>query len=199
MTIHLIRHAETVFNASRVVQPAETPLSERGRLQAEQLATRLATAGITRILSSDLARAVATAEAIGRSTGATLGLDPDLQERNFGAVRGTPYAELREDIFAAQYVPPGGESWAVFHARVDRVWDRVVKRERLGDGLAIVTHGLVCWSIVSRHLEPGHGEPPMRFGNTGVTVIDGPAPWQVRLLDCTAHLDERTRVEGARA
>jgi broad specificity phosphatase PhoE len=199
VTIHLVRHAETVFNATRVVQPADTPLSERGRAQAERLAARLATAGIRAIRTSDLPRALMTAETIRRHTGAALEIDPDLAERNYGAIRGTPYAELREDIFGPDYVPPGGETWEEFHARVDRAWARILAAAAGTDGLAVVTHGLVCWSIVSRHVTRGSEAcTSMRFGNTSLTVLDGP-PWRAGLVDCTAHLDAATRGEGMQA
>lgn len=197
MTVYLLRHAETVFNAARVVQPPETPLSERGLAQVARLADRLADAGIGCIWSSDLPRALVTAQALATRTGAPLRIDPDLQERNFGTVRGTPYADLREDIFGPDYVPPDGESWAAFHARVDRAWTRIVV-EPATTPIAVVTHGLVCWSIVSRHVTDAPASS-MRFGNTSVSVLDGPAPWRARLVDCTAHLDDATRAEGARA
>jgi len=61
MSILLIRHGETALNAARVVQPADTPLSERGAAQAAALARRLADFGIAAILSSDLPRAAQTA------------------------------------------------------------------------------------------------------------------------------------------
>ena len=168
--------------------------------QAERLAARLGDAGLRSIRSSDLPRALVTAEALSRVTRVPISLDPDLQERNYGDVRGTPYAELREDIFGPDYVPPGGESWDVFHARVDRAWARVLAGLGSGDDtMAVVTHGLVCWSIVSRHVRQ-EATPctSMRFANTSVSILDGP-PWQARLVDCTAHLDEELRGEGARA
>jgi broad specificity phosphatase PhoE len=199
-TIYLLRHGETALNASRVVQPADTPLSERGARQAERLAERLASVGLRGIRSSDLPRAHETAAAIARATGLPIALDPDLQERNYGAVRGVPYAKLTEDIFGPDYVPPDGESWAAFHARVDRAWARIA-RECAGDGsFAVVTHGLVCWSMLSRHVI-GDETPctSMRFANTSVSIVDGPAPWRARLVDCTAHLDDVLRADGARA
>jgi probable phosphoglycerate mutase len=196
--LYLVRHAESVLNAARVVQPPETPLSDRGRLQAERVAARLADAGVTRVLSSDLPRAHATAETIAQRTNAPITIDPELAERNYGAIRGTPYAELRDDIFGSDYVPPEGESWAVFHARVDRAWSRVLAAvTEAGGPIAVVTHGLVCWSIVSRHVDTTDAPcTTMRFGNTSLTILDGPAPWRTRLVDCTAHLDDVTR-DGA--
>ena len=145
-------------------------------------------ADIRSIRSSDLPRALSTAEALAARTGAPIELDPDLQERNYGSVRGTPYAELTEDIFGPDYAPPDGETWAAFHARVDRAWQAIVGASaRAGGPLAVVTHGLVCWSIVSRQVTAADA-PGMRFGNTSVTVLHGPTPWRAEIVDCTAHL-----------
>jgi broad specificity phosphatase PhoE len=188
----LIRHGETVGNAARIVQRPDSPLSPRGAVQAERLARRLAGEGIVRIVSSDLARAAATAEHLHRATNAPVAFEPLLQERNFGDLRGTPYAELRLDPFAPDYAPPNGETWPVFHARVDRAWARVQALAAATRGtLAVVTHGLVCRSLVGRHLVLTGGQTaPESWGNTALTIVEGPAPWRVRLLNCVAHLEE---------
>jgi probable phosphoglycerate mutase len=189
-SIFLIRHGETPGNAGRIVQTPDTPLSTRGIDQAKRLAQRLERTGIARILSSDLVRATMTAECIRLTTGVSLRLDPLLQERNFGDLRGTPYDRLTLDIFAPGYEPPGGESWEVFHARVDRAWGFVRQIAAESDGhLAVVTHGLVCRSLAARHLVlPAGQEAPERWANTGLTIADGPL-WRVSLLNCTVHLD----------
>lgn len=189
--IFLIRHGETAGNASRVVQRPDTPLSPRGVAQAERLARRVANAGIARIVSSDLTRAAETARSLHRLTGAPLSFDPLLHERNFGDLRGTPYADLDFDPYAADYVPPNGESWAVFHARVDRAWARATGLAGTTDGhLAVVTHGLVCRSLAARHLVlPDDATMPPRWQNCSLTIVECPAPWRVRLLNCVAHLD----------
>ena len=191
MSILLIRHGETELNATRVVQPPDTPLNERGIAQADCLARRLLSSGVAHILTSDQTRAKMTAECLLAATGAPLSLDPGLCERNFGDIRGTPYSELKEDIFAPGYMPPGGELWSVFDARVDAAWDRVTARARLVQGnLAVVTHGLVCRSLAARKLElPESVAQPQRWGNTGLTIVDGGPPWTVQLLNCTAHLE----------
>jgi probable phosphoglycerate mutase len=192
MSIFLIRHGETVGNASRVVQHPDNPLSPRGEAQAERLARRLAGAGIARIVSSDFARAASTARALERVLGVPLTFEPLLQERSFGDLRGTPYAELGLDMFAPDYAPPNGETWEVFHHRVERAWARV---QALAAGtaghLAVVTHGLVCRSLAERHLVLGPGEiAPLKWENTSLTVCEGPTPWRVGLLNCVAHLDD---------
>ena len=106
MAIFLIRHGETLGNASRTVQLPDNPLSPRGIAQAERLARRLEREGITAILASDFARAAQTAERLARVTGLADPPRPLLQERNFGDIRGTPYAELGFDMFAPDYAPP---------------------------------------------------------------------------------------------
>ena len=192
MAIFLIRHGETLGNASRTVQLPDNPLSPRGAAQAERLARRLAREGIALILSSDYARAVTTADHLRRATGAPVRYSPLLQERNFGDLRGTPYAELGFDMFEPDYAPPNGETWEAFHARVDRAWALVQDTAARTEGhLAVVTHGLVCRSLAARHLVLPLGEAaPIAWGNTALTIIEYPAPWQVRLLNCIAHLDD---------
>ncbi len=142
MTIYLVRHGETIFNARRVLQFPDTPLSERGIEQAERLAERLADAGIVRILSSDHLRAVATAQAIRKAVVETrerissdrarspqeipLEIDPVLRERNFGGYRGRSYDDLDEEVFAPDHIPPEGESVIAFEARIVDVWERIL-------------------------------------------------------------------------
>ena len=197
MSIFLIRHGQTASNARRIVQTPETPLSPTGVEQAQRLSRRLAAAGIGRILSSDLVRAAMTAERLRAATAAPLVFDALLQERNYGEIRGTPYAELDVDLFAPDYAPPGGETWEQLHARVDRAWERIQAAAVETQGhLAVVTHGLVCHSLVSRRLEwtqpasePALSDRPLVFENTALTIVDGPSPWRVRLFACTAHLN----------
>lgn len=194
MQIFLIRHGETASNAAHIVQTPDTPLNERGIAQVERLAERLADAGITRILTSDLSRAHMTAERLQANTGAVLDLAPLLQERNFGDLRGHSYADLGIDIMDPQYTPPGGESWDVFHTRVESAWQRVqraiAQAIRGNEGnLAVVTHGLVCHGLALRHLSlPAGAETPRRWDNASLTTIDGAPPWCVHLLNCCAHL-----------
>ncbi len=199
--LFLIRHGETVGNASRTVQFPDNPLSSRGVVQAERLARRLAREGVAHIVSSDFARARSTAETLQRVTGAPLSFEPLLQERNFGDLRGTPYAELGLDMFAPDYAPPNGETWPTFHARVDLAWARVQALASVTGGrLAVVTHGLVCRSLAARHLVlPAGAVAPERWENTSLTIVDWPAPWRVRLLNCIAHLDDLDAVPLADA
>jgi probable phosphoglycerate mutase len=186
MAILLVRHGETVGNATRVVQRPDAALTERGLRQAARLAERLFAHGFAHVLCSDLLRARMTAEPL-RARGAVIEETPLLQERDFGDLRGTPYAELTEDLFARSYVPPNGESVDVFHRRVARAFALVVERCRgVAGSLVVVTHGLVCNAILENHA-PAAALPEF-FHNTGVTVLDPAPPHTVRLVNCTRHL-----------
>lgn len=190
--ILLVRHGETDANAARVVQFPDARLSAAGRLQAERLALRVADCGIAHILCSDMERALETAAPIAARTGVPVTADPLLRERDFGDLRGTPYTELRVDPFAADYAPPNGETWADFHARVERAWMLVSQlASRVPGSLLVVTHGLVCHALVERHLSLDAGTAaPERWHNTALTWIEPAPPWKVQRLHCIQHLQD---------
>jgi 2,3-bisphosphoglycerate-dependent phosphoglycerate mutase len=190
MTILLVRHGETDGNAARILQLADVPLNERGMRQAQWLARRLFSQGFVHILCSDLLRARMTAAPLAAHAGITVEESPLLQERNFGDLRGMPYAELRGDPFAPDFVPPNGEDWPTFHARVAEAFALIVTRRRAVNGaLVVLTHGLVCRALVERHALVPEGVPvPRHFDNTSVTALHEDAPHVVNLINCTRHL-----------
>lgn len=218
MAILLIRHGETLGNRNRVIQVAETPLSDRGLEQAGRLGRRLSSVPIKEIWTSHLPRARMTAQAIERTTGASLREVPDLEERNLGALRGTPYADLDFDPFMPGYAPPEGETWEVFYDRVDRTWERIERHwfDRFSKAsdlrhFAVVSHGLFLRALIERRLlsaeqlaTHGNENGQIVIANTALTVVSlagsGPGPGsgdtstrvQVELVACTAHLDAKT-------
>jgi len=190
MTILLVRHGETDGNAARILQRADMPLNERGMRQAERLARRLFAHGFVHVLCSDLLRARMTAVPLAARPGITIEESPLLQERNFGDLRGVPYVELTEDPFGPDFVPPNGEDWPRFHARVAEAFAFIVTRSRAVNGtLVVVTHGLVCRALVERHaLVPNGVSVPQHFDNTSVTALHEDAPHAVSVINCTQHL-----------
>ncbi|MBJ18648.1 MAG: histidine phosphatase family protein [bacterium] len=212
MAILLIRHGETPGNRDRIIQFPETPLSDRGLEQAARLGERLAREPIGEIWVSDHKRAQQTAAAVERTTGAPLEVLVDLGERSLGDLRGTPYSELGFDPFAAGYQPPGGESWEIFHERVDRAWQQIEARwlESFADReetshFAVVTHGLVLRSLFERRLlsaaeleSHADDQHQVSIANTAISFVEptrltsGGLGYRVGLLACTAHLDADT-------
>jgi len=190
MTILLVRHGETDGNAARILQRPDVPLNERGMHQAEQLAQRLLAHGFVHILCSDLLRARMTAAPLAARSGIAIEESPLLQERNFGDLRGLPYAGLAEDPFGPDVAPPNGEDWPTFHVRVADAFAFILStRRRVNGTLVVVTHGLVCRVLVERHvLLPEGAVVPERFDNTSVTVLHEDAPHEASLINCTRHL-----------
>jgi 2,3-bisphosphoglycerate-dependent phosphoglycerate mutase len=191
MSIILVRHGETEGNAARILQRPEVPLNARGIRQAELLAERLATFEIAHVLCSDLTRARMTTAPLLVRTRGTVEESPLLQERDFGDLRGKPYAELAQDPFLPDFEPPNGESWTVFYERVATAFELISARRRVLRGdLLVVTHGLVCGALLHRHLRlTADLSAPLKFDNTSVTIFDAEPPHTVRLLNCTRHLD----------
>src|SRR5579862_7020666 len=142
-----------------------------------------------------------TAAPLAAISGLTVEENPLLQERNFGDLRGVPYAELAENPFGPDFAPPNGEDWPKFHARVAEAFAFIVSRRRAVNGtLVVVTHGLVCRALVERHaLIPEGTSVPATFDNTSVTGLHQDAPHAVTLINCTRHLVTSLKISGAPA
>jgi probable phosphoglycerate mutase len=125
--ILLLRHGQSEWNAVGRWQGHGDPgLTELGREQSRVAATRLASAGIERVVSSDLARAFETAQIVAAALGLTLERDARWRERDIGAWTGLTreqiearwpeeYAHFRAHEEQAR--PGGGESNAMLRAR----------------------------------------------------------------------------------
>lgn len=148
--IFALRHGQTAWNAElRIQGQLDLPLDDTGRWQAERAAQALAGEPLAAIYSSDLLRALATAQALAARTGAPITTDPRLRERAFGRFEGLSYAEIhrqwpdeaerwrrREPGFG----PGGGEALTPFYARcVAAVCERAAAHP--GQAIAVVAHG----------------------------------------------------------
>lgn len=150
--ILLVRHGETAWNADgRIQGHLDQPLSPIGHRQAARLAHSLAgVEPLDAIYSSDLARAMQTAQPTGASTGVVVQADPQLRERHFGQFQGLRFAQIQADWPDAaerwrtrdpHWVPPeGGESLLQLRARILAAVDALAARH-LGQHIGIFTHG----------------------------------------------------------
>lgn len=130
-TIHFARHGETVWHhENRYAGVSDVALTDRGWNQAAALAEWSSTAGIDRVLCSDLTRAVQTARLSADAVGVPLEVDSRLREVDFGQGEGLTsdemsalFAEERRRFVArpATHPLPGGESGAVAVARAGSV------------------------------------------------------------------------------
>ena len=95
ITIYAVRHGQAAHNTKHIFNLYNDPIShltDKGVAQAEQAARQLKNAGITHIYSSELVRAVETADIIGNATGNNAVVDPRINEHNSGRHGKSTYA-----------------------------------------------------------------------------------------------------------
>ncbi len=201
--IILVRHGQSQGNAEgRFGGHTSTPLSERGRIEAEAAAKTLAEEKLSAIYSSDLARAVETAMPLARLTGLEVMPTDAFRERSVGVMEGLTFEEaasqhpeqyaalLRRDF---EHVILGGESYRQTLERTSRELDRIIKDHR-GQRVAIFTHtGTIC--ILTLHIMGALDSPELKpvwlsTANCGITRIDLRRDGFIRVLSVndTRHL-----------
>lgn len=149
--VYLIRHGETDWNVEgRYTGHSDIPLNARGLEQAHELAKSLQPVRFEAIYSSDLARALKTAQLISMETGAPLTIDTRLREIDQGDWEGMHFEEIR-DRFAQKLrqrrkrpldiAAPGGETVRQVRQRVLAALGDILRQHPQGR-IAIVSHGL---------------------------------------------------------
>ncbi len=149
--ITLIRHGETDWNKDHLVQGGnvDRPLNSRGRAQAADAADLLKSERFDAIISSDLTRAVETAEIISKR----LGIPYEerwqlLRERDLGEWVGKTIEEVMKEnpahhqgVNPAMHhrTPAGGESFAAFFQRAEDAYMRILN-QFAGKRVLIVAH-----------------------------------------------------------
>ncbi|MCM1981372.1 histidine phosphatase family protein [Lyngbya confervoides] len=151
MKILLVRHAESLGNLRGEIQgQQESPLSETGQQQAQQLAQYLQHQiwSPTHIYTSPLQRARQTAEIL--ALGRPLLLESTLMEIHNGILEGLTwteaqlqYPQLCEQLLASSdpLRIPGAESLQAVAKRSRQFWDKLGARHSDDDRLWIISHG----------------------------------------------------------
>eukprot|EP00197_Chlamydomonas_leiostraca_P008106 CAMPEP_0202867708 /NCGR_PEP_ID=MMETSP1391-20130828/9580_1 /ASSEMBLY_ACC=CAM_ASM_000867 /TAXON_ID=1034604 /ORGANISM="Chlamydomonas leiostraca, Strain SAG 11-49" /LENGTH=232 /DNA_ID=CAMNT_0049547771 /DNA_START=6 /DNA_END=701 /DNA_ORIENTATION=+ len=151
-----VRHGETDWNLGHRLQgQLDPPLNATGRAQAAALAEYFAGQRVHAVWSSDLARAVQTAEALAAPHGLPVATTPGLRERHLGLLQGlTPeeavaaqpaaFEALRGGLTAR--IPGGGESAQDVHDRVAAEVQRIAALHP-GQRVAVVAHGGVIHAL----------------------------------------------------
>jgi 2,3-bisphosphoglycerate-dependent phosphoglycerate mutase len=124
--MYFVRHGQSTWNLERRVQGQqdEPELTELGRQQAADAATRLlGGARIALLLTSDLTRAVQSAEIIGKALCLTPIITPLLREQAVGSLEGLTTREATGVLAGVDLTDPdrrygGGESRNDVLARV---------------------------------------------------------------------------------
>ena len=140
--IAFVRHGQTELNrGGRLQGRIDAPLSALGARQAAALARGYASAPVTRVLSSPLQRAHATAEAIAASHGLSVEVDDRLIELDYGEWDGLALTDVSADDWASwrndvNFAPPGGECLCDVSERIASFCAEVLT----GDLVVAVSH-----------------------------------------------------------
>lgn len=201
--ICFIRHGETNWNAERRMQGhIDIPLNANGISQAERLANALIRVkhSFDVIYSSDLERALHTANAVARALSLDVQITPRLRERNVGKLQGLLLSEapvLLPEIWQRHiareldYDLGGGESIRTFHQRMQDILDLFLNEHR-GQSVLAVSHGgsldMIYRIVTQQALD---AERVAVVPNTSLNWIthDG-STWSVECWADTSHLSE---------
>ncbi len=201
--ICFVRHGETNWNAERRMQGhIDIPLNANGISQAERLANALIRVkhSFDVIYSSDLERALHTANAVASALSLDVQITPRLRERNVGKLQGLLLAEapvLLPEIWQRHIAREldhdlgGGESIRTFHQRMQDILELFLNEHR-GQSVLAVSHGgsldMIYRIVTQQALD---AERVAVVPNTSLNWIthDG-STWSVECWADTSHLSE---------
>lgn len=205
--LFLIRHGQSAGNAEgRFGGHGPTPLSELGRHQAEVTAEALAREGVSAIFSSDLDRAMQTAEPLSKLLNIQVLATKAFRERHVGVLEGLTFDESKanhpKDYYAlvnrnVHHVITEGESYRhLLRRATTELWE--ILRNHQGQRIAIFSHtGAICF--MSLHLmgaihRSTKNTPWLVTSNCGINRFEVRGRNNVRVLalNDTRHLADIT-------
>jgi alpha-ribazole phosphatase len=143
----LVRHTEVAVRwSTRCYGRTDVGLSKGGRLQAAQLAAKLADEPITTLVHSGLRRATDLAHWLANLRGLVPLADTRWQERNFGTWEGRSWQAIYKETGNAMdgmltdprgYRPGGGETTAELADRSHAAWE-ALPQEGI---IVVISHG----------------------------------------------------------
>ena len=216
LTLLLVRHGETVYNAENRYQgQRDIPLSDHGRDQARRLGERLAAAWEdpharlpgppVAAYASDLRRAAETAALAVAPFAATRGPFAvhsltALRERNFGTWEGLTGEEIRTR-FPGREGPDDAETWPEVWARMSEALGAIWRQHAAPAGAShppvvlVVGHGGSLRAFVCRALGVGQEHiRRFRLDNASLSLLEfwgsslEQSEGRVALLNDTGHL-----------
>ena len=187
-TWHWVRHGpthETAFVGWRDVPADLSDTAQIARLTAFLPSDAL-------VVSSDLIRAAATADAIGADR-RRLPNDPDLREFHFGDWDGEHFSTVAErypDLSRAYWetpgdtAPPGGESWNMAARRITAAVDRIARAHPVDHIIAVAHIGVILTQVQRAQQSAAAQTISQKIDNLSVSQVrfDG-ARWHADLIN----------------
>jgi probable phosphoglycerate mutase len=180
--IYLIRHAEAEGNLYRRVHGWYNSLiTENGYQQIEALKERFREIPIDAVYSSDLFRAMTTANGICQVKGLTLHTRPDLREVNMGAWEDDTWAGVNQlspemlnlfNLNSSAWQVEGSETLSQVRDRVSNAVLEIAAAHP-GETVAVVCHGMAIRNTLAKFLgQSVDGTEVMHGDNTAVALLE---------------------------
>jgi probable phosphoglycerate mutase len=207
-TFVIVRHGETEWNnLGRQQGHLDSPLTPRGRRQAEAMAAGLSSFRFDGFFSSDLGRARETAAIIARALGLAYQTDSRLRERNLGSLQGFTYGEFAMRHAAElerfkgtdpDYRLGGGESERERFARHVACLEDLAGLHP-GRTVLVVAHGGTLRSCMDRALGiPPGAKRTYSLPNAAINVFDvAPGEWRLETWPGSRHWTMHDGVDGS--
>lgn len=145
-----VRHGESEGNVLGDTCPImhDTPLTSRGRKEAEDVASYLQKekVPVSHIFTAPKGRSFETAQIIASAVGLPVVVKGGLNERNWGSWASLRWEEASERLEAMTlderytFVPPEGESWKEMESRLFSTLEEIAVESVDGENVLIVTH-----------------------------------------------------------
>lgn len=161
----LVRHGETVDNVNQIMQgQTQGELTQKGVLQAEELAQQMSNEQIDVFVSSDLKRSLDTCRIIAQSHSLPVVQTPLLRERDWGGFTGRFIPDLKDETW-----PDDIETITDLRARAQAFLD-FISEQYPGKTVLAVGHGIINKAIQAVHLGKEMREIP-RMTNAEVREV----------------------------
>lgn len=209
-TVYFVRHGQSEANVAPIIQPPDSPLTEKGRKQADHIAERVSKLKFEALIVSPALRAKETAEAIAKVTGKVPEYSDLFVERiKPVSINGKSYedkqavkiwGEWSRSLYTPGMKVEDGENFDEITVRVDKAL--AFLKDRAEQSFVVVTHGYFLRAIIAQILlgDSLSGESFKRFHemmsmeNTGLTVIryheifEQEPRWRLWIYNDHAHL-----------
>jgi broad specificity phosphatase PhoE len=194
----LVRHGETPANTGGIWHGSmDTPLSDRGREQAQRVSAHLACSDQPHlaIYSSPLQRARHTAEAIDARLNLGVRFEAGLTEYDLGSWEGKTYRDLAENYHLwdrirenPNFAPHGGESPIQVVNRYVSALKKIAATHP-GERVIVVGHGGAFSMVLAELVEGTYTNWSRVMSNCALSeLVLHPVP-ELRSFNYTDHLD----------
>jgi probable phosphoglycerate mutase len=207
-TIYIARHGQTNWNILGKTQGhGNSDLTDKGKEQAKQLAYALKEYPIDMIFTSDLGRAIETAQIIGDEIDVKVQETNALREMGFGEWEGLLIDEIKSN-YASVYTTwrnephlaqiPGGETLHLIKDRVDSFIQSLNKKYD-NKHILLVTHSVTVRVMLLAFLNSGmENIYRIKQDNTALNIVEyrDYGPVVIKMND-TSHIKDNQKINNS--